>query len=611
MKSRECKDQTGGGACLLCKSPGTVQTTCPLNQDAVDQGRANPAKHPNAVAILEAREAEERLAEDESGENFSDPSVPTAAASANDWSAASFAASYQSSTRPVQSVTARPVQSVVPGPVQSVAASAATSAPSTTNSISIFISGHGSEDQTDMFFQDTNPEFITLKNKYSYISDMIHNVHMISQVGRWGGSGICFLPLNQSEMTISQDFFVRNPSSTPYEIMQGLSRRLTEVLPEHIKFITDKKGSTTTGIIIQYVKTHQGQSELIIKDLLVDQFEFKKINTSLEKFIRDWIALVSRATSAFTPGYLLSQLLIPLNILEEPFVEAWRTKLEPGYHNMAASSVRGTTYSLIRPCIDKVYGFKPIAEEPHSGIHVLDIRIDGIPLDLNQDILTDTYNLLFSNRNSFDNGLFNETSEKLQGELIEVNLPKGKKEQTISLSTIIASFKELGFNEIYIIDNSCRGETIGKRIGQHGEAASSKALGEIPFRQKLTRCEDRVPRIGISSNSNSKCEGESRGILSGLRSCTISGGNLKLHDDCAPYAADIIIKYLNKTYQNGTDKLQKQSLQFIVSLFGKNIIQYLDNRKNTLSTLRDIMINKYFNADQHWRKKAYLICKDY
>ena len=85
---------------------------------------------------------------------------------------------------------------------------------------------------------------------------------------------------------------------------------------------------------------------------------------------------------------------------------------------------------------------------------------------------------------------------------------------------------------------------------------------------------------------------------------------MKLHDDCAPYAADIIIKYLNKTYQNGTDKLQKQSLQFIVSLFGKNIIQYLDNRKNTLSTLRDIMINKYFNADQYWKNKAYLICKD-
>ena len=86
---------------------------------------------------------------------------------------------------------------------------------------------------------------------------------------------------------------------------------------------------------------------------------------------------------------------------------------------------------------------------------------------------------------------------------------------------------------------------------------------------------------------------------------------MKLHDDCAAYASDIIIKYLDKTYQNGTDKLQKQSLQFIVSLFGKDIIQYLDNRKNTLSTLRDIMINKYFNADQHWRKKAYLICKDY
>jgi len=44
---RKQKQQIGGGACKLCGSPGTNQTTCPLNPMAQNP---NPSKHPLAGA---------------------------------------------------------------------------------------------------------------------------------------------------------------------------------------------------------------------------------------------------------------------------------------------------------------------------------------------------------------------------------------------------------------------------------------------------------------------------------------------------------------------------------------------------------------------------------
>lgn len=43
---RKQKQQIGGGACKLCGSPGTNQTTCPLNPRAQNP---NPQKHPLAA----------------------------------------------------------------------------------------------------------------------------------------------------------------------------------------------------------------------------------------------------------------------------------------------------------------------------------------------------------------------------------------------------------------------------------------------------------------------------------------------------------------------------------------------------------------------------------
>ena len=214
-----------------------------------------PRRTAAAASAASAASAEDQSSvEHESGENYSD----------------SFVANPSIPPKPQRRRTDQSAS--LSGKAQSLATQ---QAPSTTNSISIFISGHGSEDKNNMFFQDTNPEFITLKNEYSYIGDVIHNVNMISTVGRWGGAGICKLPLNQSEMTISQDFFFNNTGSKPYEIMQGLSQTLPQLLREHIKEITDSS-VTVRSTIIQYIKKHRDDSYYKIIDLLNSLLQKKK-----------------------------------------------------------------------------------------------------------------------------------------------------------------------------------------------------------------------------------------------------------------------------------------------------------------------------------------------
>lgn len=555
--------------------------------------------------------------------------------------------------RPVQSVAARPVQSVASRPVQSLSKLTAqqSAATSMTKSISILISGHATEEQTGMFFEDTDPEsFNTLRPQFPYISDIIDNVHMISQAGRWGAIGICNLPLNESEMTTCESIFNQNPSRPTNEIMEILSQSLSKLLPPVIKDITQST-VTTRATIINFVKENSDLSYEMIKELLINQFGIN-ITKLRSAFIWSWIGIVSTAdTRQFTPKKILDQLLMRFKISQSNFVLAWRSKLDLGIHQLAVSLTRGTIYDLIRPCINKSYSFFSLAKEAHSGIHVLDLRINDTRINLQGDIISGDFNILHPNVNSPPNPVLNEITASLYDNKIFGTLD----ECFIKLYDIILSFKSLGYTEINIIDNSCRVSDKNDNFTQYGPDVNCKIHGEKDFRKKLTRCETRDPSIRFVNEdevNTSSCEGK-KSNASGA--CTISGGNfvsnevakfvmeniqdfpdyekrlsifsglkdteekkewisnqyLDLQNYYTNCAADIIIKYLKKTYQNGTDKLQKESLQFMITLFGKSITQHLKYADNTLSELRDIIIHKYFNGDEEdWKNKAYLICKD-
>jgi hypothetical protein len=478
-------------------------------------------------------------------------------------------------------------------------------------SISILISGHGVENESNMFFKDAT--FKTVKDEFADINDIIDNVRMISQVGRWGGVGLVDDELNKDEMIICKNNFDTLASERTETIMETISA----TLPKGLKDLAQQgttMGSTRASTIIRYIIQQPYLAADKIKKIFKDKFKIQDDSISdetgetLSHFVDSMVSTISSAPmGTYTTEDIFTGLLRPFGITRDEFIDLWRNHVDLGMHQLFISDQRGTTYSLIRPCINKLYDFYGLEDENYSGIHVLDIRMDGSKIQLPGDIIQNDFNVLYPNfshrLDTAANKLLDEITSALYHK-VRGKIVTGKKKEVIllTLHKIITDLKKLGYTEINIIDNSCRVDEDKITITQFGNDATAYFRAEKPFRERLKRCEIRQP-----IDRSGKCAGESKGQAS---TCTISGGNLKLHDNCAPYAADIIIKYLDKTYQKGTDKLQKQSLQFIVSLFGKDIIQYLDNRKNTLSTLRDIMINKYFNADQHWRKKAYLICKD-
>jgi hypothetical protein len=483
-----------------------------------------------------------------------------------------------------------------------------------------------------MFFEDTNPEsFKKLRREYNSISDIIDNVHMISQVGRWGAYGVCNLDLNESEMTKCQTIFNENPSRKPIKIMEILSEQLPQILPPHIKDITNTS-VTTRSTIIEYAKKYPAVSKKKIIEILQNKFRIN-INDPETEYIETWIYRIYIGDkSESTPKEILDQLLSRFDISEYDFIEAWRSKIILGDHQLSVSHVRGTIYSLTRPCINKSYLFKPLNEEAHSGIHVLDLRIDDVPLKLDRNILSGDYNVLYSN-DKYTDPEFTKVRETF--ELTKRGLSK---KYSITLFELISLFKTLGYKDINIIDNTCRADNSNVPLTQFDKDTAAKIIAETSFRKKLTRCENRVVEevepsscviAGggnffsievaefVKENIQDFPDYEKRlSFFSELKDTEekkewISNEYLNLHNYYTNCAADIIIKYLKKTYQKGTDKLQKETLQFMITLFGKDITQHLKYVDTTLSGLRDIIIHKYFKGgEQDWKNKAYLICKD-
>jgi hypothetical protein len=76
----------------------------------------------------------------------------------------------------------------------------------------------------------------------------------------------------------------------------------------------------------------------------------------------------------------------------------------------------------------------------------------------------------------------------------------------------------------------------------------------------------------------------------------------------AEKATNIVIDYVNKTFQRGSLHIVRETLDFIVSLFGENIIYEFGTTNFTIIRLKEILIEQ-FNTERY-EDVAYLICKE-